>query len=226
MNTWDRLRRGSPLLAAVHNSWADLELGGDGEACEWANWIAPPQVAANAAAAVEMLQRWHLEGLAREVERLAELTRVERVCLPQQVVHGDFWDNNVYLRGEDIVAVTDFDFLGRRPRIDDLALMLYFADEQPYFDGTDFRSPEVRRSDLKPLVSGYARRLEHPLSDAELMALPYALARQPMWTYAKWALEHPDRDRAREDAVATAAAVGRALEILDDPDAWSHAFAQ
>lgn len=226
MNTWERLRRGGPLLAMVHSIWADLDLGADGEACDWANWITPSQVAANAAAAVETLNRWHLGDLARDVERPAELTRFELGPLPHQVVHGDFWDDNVYLRGEDIMAVTDFDFLGRRPRIDDLALLLYFADEQPYFAGTGFRSAEVRRSDLAPLVTGYTRRLENPLTDAELTALPYALARQPMRTYAKWALEDPDQDRAREDALATAAAVGRALKILDEPDAWSHTFSQ
>ena len=226
MNTWERLRRGSSLLAAVHSSWSKLELGADGEACDWANWIAPAQVAANAAAAVETLNRWHLGDLARDVERLAELTCAEIVPLPHQVVHGDFWDNNVYLRGEDIIAVTDFDFLGRRPRIDDLALMLYFADEQPYFNETDYRNAAVRRSELAPLVTGYADQLRDTLTDAELTALPYALARQPMWTYAKWVLENPDQDLTRQDAVDTAAAVGRALEILEEPEAWSHAFSR
>ncbi len=224
MNTWQRLRQGCLLLAAVHSAWADLDLGSDGEACAWANWIAPSQIAAHAAAAVDTLNRWRLRGLAREVERLAELTSVEFAALPEQVVHGDFWDNNIYLRGEDIVAVTDFDFLGRRPRIDDLALTLYFADEQPYFAGSGDRSAAVRRSDLTPLVTAYTHRLDEPLTDVELTALPFALARQPMWTFAKNVLEHPDQDRAREDAIATAAAVGRALEILDEPEAWSHAF--
>lgn len=84
----------------------------------------------------------------------------------------------------------------------------------------------MRRSDLAPLVTAYAHRLSDPLTDAELTALPYALARQPMWTYAKWVLEHPDQDHARHDAVVTAAAVGRALEILDEPEVWSHQFSQ
>lgn len=44
MNTWGRLHLGSLLLAAIHNRWADLDLGNDGEACDWANWIAPAQV--------------------------------------------------------------------------------------------------------------------------------------------------------------------------------------
>jgi Ser/Thr protein kinase RdoA (MazF antagonist) len=47
-----------------------------------------------------------------------------------QLVHGDFWDNNVYFRSEKLVAVTDLDFMGKRPRIDDLALTHYFTDEE------------------------------------------------------------------------------------------------
>jgi Ser/Thr protein kinase RdoA (MazF antagonist) len=34
-------------------------------------------------------------------------------------VHGDFWDDNVYFHGEELVAVTDLDFMGNRPRVDD-----------------------------------------------------------------------------------------------------------
>lgn len=41
-----------------------------------------------------------------------------------------------------------------------------------------------------------------------------------------WVHEYPDRHRVSEDAVAAAGAVPRALEILDDPDSWSNAFAQ
>jgi Ser/Thr protein kinase RdoA (MazF antagonist) len=43
----------------------------------------------------------------------------------RQLVHGDFWDNNVRFRDRQVALVTDFDFLGERPRTDDLALTLY-----------------------------------------------------------------------------------------------------
>jgi len=140
------------------------------------------------------------------------------------VVHGDFWDDNIYLRGQQIVAVTDFDFLGRRPRIDDLALLLYFADERPYFTGSGFRDAATRRHQLAPLVRAYASSLTIPLSSTELEALPLALARQPLWTYGSWLLTDPDDEHARRMALETAPSVTRALEIAARPDAWVEAF--
>jgi Ser/Thr protein kinase RdoA (MazF antagonist) len=64
-------------------------------------------------------------------EELAELvTQAETRLvsrLPRQLVHGDFWDNNVLFRGGRVVLLADFDFLGERARIDDLALTLHCA---------------------------------------------------------------------------------------------------
>ncbi len=223
MNTWSRLRAGAALLARVHNAWAGLDLGTTGEACGWANWVSPDDVASGCDLAARRLASWDLGELAADVVHLAELTSGS-IALPTQVVHGDFWDNNVYVRGEQLVAVTDFDFLGRRSRIDDLALLVYFADEQPYFDGAGPRSAQRRRSELAPLVHDYVENLATPLTTAEMYALPYALARQPLWTFTKWQLTDPERDRARREALNTAAAVSRALEIVAEPDRWVEAF--
>lgn len=223
MNTWPRLQQGAALLARVHNAWFDLDLGAEGEACTWANWISPVDVVVRCERAAQRLDTWHLEALGADVVRLASFT-AEDTSLPMQVVHGDFWDNNVYVRDEHLKAVTDFDFLGRRPRIDDLALMLYFADEHPYFHGITHRSAGTRISDLVPLVRAYAQELAAPLSPTEVNALPHALARQPLWTYGKWLLEHPDQDVAHRDAVDTAPAVSRALEIMAEPERWAAAF--
>jgi Ser/Thr protein kinase RdoA (MazF antagonist) len=38
----------------------------------------------------------------------------------EQLVHGDFWDDNVLFAGDEVVLVTDFDFLGLRPPVGDL----------------------------------------------------------------------------------------------------------
>ena len=223
MNSWPRLRTGCSVLAEIHNAWIGLDLGPEGEACGWANWISPTEVVARCESAAPRLRRWGLRGLADDVVRLAELTADDR-ALPTQVVHGDYWDNNVYLRGEQIVAVADFDFLGRRPRIDDLALLLYFADEQPYFDGAGLRSPRTRRDELTPLVRAYAHQLTTPLTDDEMTALPISLARQPLWNYGMRLLADTDEDHARRDALSNAPAVTRALEIMAEPDRWSDAF--
>lgn len=223
MNTWPRLRTGCSLLARVHDAWAEDDLGEEGEACTWANWISPVEVLARCDIAAGRLRAWGLGDLAVDVLRLAELTGADHY-LPAQVVHGDFWDNNVYLRRERIVAVTDFEFLGRRPRIDDLALLLYFADEQPYFNGAGFRDQQTRRADLTPLVHAYATRLTTPLTGTELTALPIALARQPLWTYGTQLLVDDDDDHARHEALSSAPALARALEIATDPEPWTEAF--
>ena len=223
MNTWPRLRTGCSLLAEIHNAWSGLDLGPEGEACAWANSISPAEVVARCQGAARRLRRWGLSGLADDVVRLAELTADDR-ALHTQVVHGDFWDNNVYLRDDQIVAVTDFDFLGRRPRIDDLALLLYFADEQPYFEGVGERSPHTRRDELTPLVRAYADRLTTPLTDDELTALPIGLARQPLWSYGMRVVLESDEDHARGHAMSSAPAVARALEIMTEPDRWTEAF--
>jgi Ser/Thr protein kinase RdoA (MazF antagonist) len=50
-------------------------------------------------------------------------------ALPTQLVHGDFWAANVHLSGDQLTLLLDFDFLGNRPRVDDLALTLFFINE-------------------------------------------------------------------------------------------------
>lgn len=119
--------------------------------------------------------------------------------------------------------MTDFEFLGRRPRIDDLALLLYFADEQPYFNGAGFRDQRTRRAQLTPLVHAYASQLTTPLTGAELTALPITLARQPLWTYGTWLVADND-DHARREALSNAPAIARALEIATEPAPWAQAF--
>jgi len=223
MNTWSRLRSGAALLANVHDAWLGLDLGASAEACTWANWIAPEEVLAACTQAGRRLSSWDLGELAGDVVRLAELTS-DHYDVPTQVVHGDFWDNNIYVRGEQLIAVTDFDFLGRRPRIDDLALLLYFADEQPYFTGARPRSAHTRRSELAPLVHAYADSLATPLTTAETLALPYSLARQPLWVFGKWLLTEPDVEWARREALDCAGAVARGLEIMAEPDRWVETF--
>jgi len=218
-----RLLTGCSLLADIHTAWSTLDLGPEGEACTWANWVSADAVASQCESAGPRLRGWGLGRLADDIVRLAALTADHRV-LPTQVVHGDFWDDNVYLRGHQVVAVTDFDFLGRRPRIDDLALLLHFADEQPYFEGAGKRSARARREELAPLVHAYADQLVAPLTDHEMAALPLSLARQPLWNYGTRLMAQKDDVHARRDAQDAAPSVARALDIMTEPDRWIEAF--
>jgi hypothetical protein len=66
--------------------------------------------------------------------------------------------------------------MAERARTDDLALTLYCAD-------TDFglTTSADRIAALQPLVRAYASGLDNTLTGAERQALPWAIARQPLW---------------------------------------------
>jgi Ser/Thr protein kinase RdoA (MazF antagonist) len=121
--------------------------------------------------------------MASQAERLAELVAAGEAGLvaglPRQLVHGDFWDDNVFFQGETLVFVADFAFMAERARIDDLALTLYYADTE-----AGLTTSQDRIAALRPLVHGYASGLGNPLTDAEHQALPWAIARQPLWGIA------------------------------------------
>ena len=65
---------------------------------------------------------------AEELARLIDHTERSLPSFPRQLVHGDYWDNNVLFRAGRIVLVADLDFMGERARIDDLALTLYYTN--------------------------------------------------------------------------------------------------
>ena len=94
-------------------------------------------------------------------------------------MHGDFWDNNIRFRHQQIALVTDFDFLGEHPRTDDLALTLYCTS----IDITDITRHPAQLTDL---IRAYEAGLGTRLSQHERAAIPLAMARQPLWSIAVW----------------------------------------
>jgi homoserine kinase type II len=133
-------------------------------------------------------------------------------ALPRQLVHGDFWDNNVLFRDGGVVLVTDFDFMGERARVDDLALTLYFA------------SLAFGSERLADLIGAYDRGLDRPLTRDERDALPLALARQPLWSVGGWIATLDDEDAARRHAAGMNASVDWGLAILGGLERWQARF--
>ncbi len=87
--------------------------------------------------------------------------------------------------------------MAERARIDDVALTLCYADTElgqtPSGD---------RNAAPQPLVRAYVSGLDVPLTATEQQALPWAIARQPLWGIGGW------------------------VAVLDAPDtAWAHARA-
>jgi Ser/Thr protein kinase RdoA (MazF antagonist) len=227
MNTPLRLLRGVVLLAGVHDALADLHLGPAGDNCPDANWISPVDVAASVRAGVDRIRSWGdpaNRDLIDTALRLADLVSEAEAPLvaggASQLVHGDFWDDNVYFRGEKLVAVADLDFMGNRPRVDDLALTLYFTDEEMQLAHAADRPAEERIATLRPLVRAYAAALSTPLSEAEWQALPWALARQPLWGIGKWVRKLPSEAQAKEHARATGGALRRAITVAAEANRW------
>ncbi len=157
---------------------------------------------------------------ANEVAALVAEGERDLQHLPRQLVHGDFWDNNVLFRDERIVLVADLDFMGERPRVDDLALTLYYTNST-FADGRD--SP-ARRSQLRSLVDAYDRGLSRPLTNRERAAIPLAMARSALCFVAMIAdadAEEVGRTLAREMAPD----IAWARDILRSLDAWQAAMA-
>lgn len=169
MNGVERLRTGMFQLARLHTLLAELD---SAHPPPLANHL-PQERAVEATAAATTSIREHDpspidERYCQVAEELAALLPVHD--LPTQLVHGDYWDNNVLFRDETLVAVLDFDFAGVRPRVDDVALPLGYLMQtgQPV-------------SEIRDLLAAYDAGADQPLTAPERQALPFAMARAALF---------------------------------------------
>lgn len=227
MDTTARLAQAMPTFAGLHDVLRVASLPDAADDLRFANHLAADEVELRTAVGADRMRHIgsDLQPLADRAERLAsELGAAQRTVgnLSSQWCHGDFWDDNVLFRNARIVLVADFGFLNRRPRIDDLALTLFFTlwEFLPHDPASD---PLLH---LAALVRAYDEGTSQPLSDVERQALPLAIARQPLWSIGVWAaqLDEPKTVRAHLDGHE------RALEfaegILHGLDRWRSGFAR
>ncbi|MBM3240307.1 hypothetical protein FJZ31_28835 [Candidatus Poribacteria bacterium] len=229
MDSWERLETGLPILGRIHTILRDVEVGPDARRPLFANHIESHDALNRTLQGTRRIREWNSSPaelrLADAAEELAHLvSSAERdlvAALPRQLVHGDFWDNNVFFRDGRVMLVTDFDFMGERARIDDLALTLYFTSlkyaEDPVSDEQLLR--------LHRLVDAYDSGLAEPLSSAERAALALALARQPLWSIGGWVALLDDEQSARRHAAGLCWDAEWALRIVREVDRWQAAFA-
>jgi homoserine kinase type II len=230
MNSWERLETGLPLLGRIHSILRNVEVGTAGRNPLFANHIEPQDVLSRTQHGVRRIRAWSPSPdesrLADAAEELAHLVvdgeRDAASSLPRQIVHGDYWDNNVLFRRGRVVLVTDFDFMSERARIDDIALTLYFTSAK--FSHGPVPDQGLRR--LRGLVDAYDEGLEDRLSSGERAALPLAIARQPLWSIGGWVALLDDESAAREHASGMLPLVEQALRIMRELDRWRSAFAQ
>ena len=229
MDSWERVEVGMALLAQTHNLLRYVEVGAEGRRPLFANHLEPADVASSVRRGVERIRGWGPTAaerrLAAAAEELAELvTQAETGVasrLPRQLVHGDFWDSSVLFRGGHPVLLADFDFMGKRARIDDLALMLHCA--RCDLGGQAGAVEELAR--LRRQVASYDGGLDLPLSAAERTSLPVAMARQPLSSIGGWVARLDDEAAARRHTASVGPELAAARRIMTDLDRWSDAFA-
>lgn len=226
MDSWERLEAGLPMLGRIHTLLRPLDVSEDGRKAPAANHIEPRDVLTGTLCGTECIRHWNASleeiALADASEELARLVdRAERgvTGLPRQLVHGDYWDNNVLFREGRIVLVADLDFFGERSRVDDLALTLYYTNST--FSDDPVSDDRVRR--LRALVDAYDSGLGEPLTSAERAALPLALARTPLCFITMIASVDSEAG-ARRLAAEMSADVAWALAIVRDLERWQSAF--
>jgi len=230
MDDCPRFEAGLRVLGRAHNLLAGVEVAGQAGLADFANYLPADAALTGTHRGTARIRAWGASGgelrLAGAADRLAERVAAEGATaaadLHRQLVHGDFWDNNVLFRDGAVVLVTDLDFMGVRPRVDDLALPLYYSGL--FFlkrRGADGGAPihELRR-----LVDAYDSGLEHRLSEAERAALPLAICRQPLWSFGIWIADLDDERAARAHAAELQPAVDWTLSVAMDLERWQAAF--
>lgn len=227
MDSWPRLEVGLPFLGRIHTLLRSLTVSEDGRNPPAANNIAPQDALAGTLRGTRRLRQWATSPgalqLAAAAEELAQLVdQAERGVegLPRQLVHGDYWDNNVLFRAGRVVLVADLDFMGERARIDDLALTLYYTNST-FADDPTSRDRVLR---LRTLVEAYDSGLDEPLLRAERAALPVALARASLAFIAMIAAVDSE-EGARRLAAEMAPDIAWALALMHDLDRWQAMFA-
>ena len=227
MDAWDRLEAGLPYLGRIHTLLRPLAVSEDGRNARAANHIEPDDALPGTLRGARCIQQWdaspaelELAATAEELARLVDRAERGGPLLPRQLVHGDYWDNNVLFRAGQVVLVTDFDFMGERARIDDLALTLYYTNST----FADDPASEQRLHQLRTLVDAYDGGLDEPLSSAERAALPLALARTPLCFIAMIPVVDSEA-AAHRLAAEMMPDIVWARAILRDLDRWQAAFA-
>ncbi|TFG69873.1 MAG: hypothetical protein E4H27_06680 [Anaerolineales bacterium] len=149
----------------------------------------------------------HCQDLLVQIDQL--------VTFPHLVIHGDYWDENIIIQGNEVVGVVDYDHAHRCARIQEITeALIYFAREQPghyqhivYPGALDLQTTHL-------FLAAYGEI--NILTDEEIQALPYLI--RTIWLCAS--LKPPLKPRLRLEKDQDAL-----LELLDLAD-WAQNYTQ
>ena len=229
MRTWAELLDGMRMLGTIHTVLSGIAVPPGTRRAPAANHIDVADASQTTMRACSAIRAFATSADEERIARVSEELASALLCagdersleLPRQLVHGDFWDNNVKFQNGSLVAVLDLDFMEEGARIDDLALVLYYANSGSTF--ASLRSPVERMQALRELVDAYDSGLECHLSEKERAALPLALARTPL-KYSRHLLLRTSAAEQRAVALAEAPELEWALSIAKLPGPWLAAF--
>ncbi|HET8628787.1 MAG TPA: phosphotransferase [Thermomicrobiales bacterium] len=229
MNSWPRLLTGMRMLGRLHGALAGIPAEPAARTPPTANQIDAGEALPSVRCATSVIRSWARSGdewaAADKTEALAEQLETARRPLdgrlPRQLVHGDFWDNNVLFDADSIVGILDLDFLAERERIDDIALILYYTNSGSALP-RDATLGERRRR-LRELVDAYDSGLSARLSAVERAALPLALARVVL-SYTRHLLQRAQEADQRAVQAAWSVDLDWSLAIVRDLGRWQEAF--
>ena len=229
MRTWAELLDGMRMLGTIHTVLSGIAASPGTGRAPAANHIDVADVSQTTMRACAAIRAFAASADEERIARVSEELASALLCagdegsleLPRQLIHGDFWDNNVKFQNGSLVAVLDLDFMEEGTRIDDLALVLYYANSGSTL--ASLRSPVERMQALRELVDAYDSSLECHLSEKERAALPLALARTPL-KYARHLLLRTSAAEQRAVALAEAPELEWALSIAKLPGPWLAAF--
>jgi homoserine kinase type II len=232
MENMERLKSALTLFGRMTSVLYGVEnVSADTKHPHFANHIHFERITEMTEKGCERILSWNPTEHERDIIYLAKML-TEKVAhagekiyanLPKQLGHGDFWDNNVLFKGNEIVLITDLDFMGERRRIEDIALTMYFTYISEGYCKSEAMSPG-RAVELKLLLNIYDSGLANKLTEAEKTALPIAIALQALWGIGGWVVLLDDENAARNHASGMMWEFEQCKYIMDNLREWQTIF--